>query len=175
MTNGWRARKCWPYIPSLGMQRFPIWLNSWLWHIRIEMLLFFGLWHMGWYVNPLKSRRRHQGVFSWPCPRNRISITRPVRISGIFEDSLFCTSSVCPLASDIVLFFVTNQPHTCVIRCCICGSSTMVTRFCCTLIWGRSLSLSSSGCSPIVMALRCTVRRVAPIGVWELCRGTIIS
>ena len=143
----------------------PLSCHSWLWRIRIEMLLFFVLWHGDWYVNPVKSGRRHQGVLWWPCPRNRISITRWGRISGIFGDSLFCTSSVCSLASDIVLFFVTSPPHTCVIRCCICGSSTMVLRCCCTRIWGRSLTMTSSRCSLRVMALRCIVRRAVYIGL----------
>ena len=39
--------------------------------------------------------------------------------------------------------------------------------------------MSSSGCSPsvidVIMALRCTVRRVAHIGLWEVWRGTILS
>ena len=49
------------------MQCFLIRLNSWLWCIRIEMLLFFGLWHGGWNVNRVKNGRRHQGALWWPC------------------------------------------------------------------------------------------------------------
>ena len=99
--NDWRARNSWPYVPSSGMQRFLIWLSSCLRRIGIQMLRFFGLWHGGWYVNPVKNGRRHQGVLWWQCPRNNISITRGVRTSGIFEDSLFCTSSAYLLASEV--------------------------------------------------------------------------
>ena len=40
---------------------------------------------------------------------------------------------------------------------------------------GKGLTLRSSGCSPSVMALSCTVRRLACIDLWEGRRGSIID